>query len=126
MRRRGRQRLAVDALLTGTARQNGAEFVAGADGAVIDADPDLLERALAEFCAAARCAGARQVRFAAQRQAGCVAIHCEHDGAGVFEPGTAMTVALAVHDGRLCCTRLRRGLRRTLLLPVGRPVGVGA
>jgi hypothetical protein len=126
VRRRGRQRLRVDALLAGAARRHGAEFVAGTDGAVIDADPDLLERALAEFCTAAWGAGARHVRFAAQRHAGSVAVHCEHDGAGAFVPGKAMTVALAVHDGRLRCTRLARGLRRTLLLPAVRPVGVQA
>jgi len=113
----GRQRVDVDELLTAVAARHGGEVVAGVAGLSLEGDRQLLERALAAFCEAARAAGASTVRFAAQQLPAHVAIHCEHDGTGRWRPCPTLAVALAVHDGSLRCTSLPRGLRRTLLLP---------
>ncbi|MFO1076862.1 MAG: HAMP domain-containing sensor histidine kinase [Planctomycetota bacterium] len=130
-------RVDVDELLRGAAAAHGGEVVTAPTAAVVDGDPHLLQRALANLLENARRAGARHLRLAAQTLGDELTIHVEDDGCGVsaadlariFEAGWsgtggnglglfAVASTVRAHGGRIRCVPLRRGTRFSISLPL--------
>lgn len=134
-----RTRVDIDELLRRVASRHDATIVADPVEVIVDGDSAMLERAFDNLLTNATQAGARNLRLAAQRLNGEVAIHVEDDGCGIaehhrdriFSAGWsgrggnglglhAVAVTVKAHRGRIACVRLRRGTRFTIQLPLAR------